>query len=161
MIGSVRFAACIRSVPGKTRSRYSTTYGMSSSPLRTRSGCRPGCRRNCRLSADDAKTLAAFRLPQGYASLSLNVINKILPLPAARIPLRRGGILCQPRKGASGGGVCRPGQAPRSGAKGFPPRWMIWATEKNTEGGTYSRLSAALLGRRGEAAGAPLPSFDD
>ena len=36
------------------------------------------------LSADDAKTLAAFRLPQGYASLSLNVINKILPY------LRRG-----------------------------------------------------------------------
>ncbi|WP_298115581.1 type II CRISPR RNA-guided endonuclease Cas9 [uncultured Bacteroides sp.] len=36
------------------------------------------------ISADDAKTLAAFRLPQGYASLSLNVINKILPY------LRRG-----------------------------------------------------------------------
>lgn len=36
------------------------------------------------LSADDAKTLAAFRLPQGYASLSLNAVNKILPY------LRRG-----------------------------------------------------------------------
>lgn len=36
------------------------------------------------LSADDAKTLAAFRMPQGYAALSLNAIDKMLPY------LRRG-----------------------------------------------------------------------